>query len=75
MAPVKVDPDRVREFRDAECFYKWLGKHHDKESELWIKIHKLDSGLASVPASASGGLLGVPLAGRPTGKLFPDQQT
>jgi len=48
MASVKVDPDKVREFKDAECFYKWLGKRHDKESELWIKIHKLDSGLTSI---------------------------
>jgi uncharacterized protein YdeI (YjbR/CyaY-like superfamily) len=48
MAPVKVDPDKVREFRDAECFYAWLEKHHDKEYELWIKIHKVDSGLRSI---------------------------
>ena len=48
MAPVKVDPDKVREFKDAERFYKWLGKHHDRESELWIKIHKLNSGLTSI---------------------------
>lgn len=48
MAPVKVDPNKVREFKDAERFYKWLGKHHDKEPELWIKIHKLDSGLTSI---------------------------
>ena len=48
MAPVKVDPDKVREFKDAESFYTWLGKHHDKEPELWIKIHKVDSGLDSI---------------------------
>jgi uncharacterized protein YdeI (YjbR/CyaY-like superfamily) len=48
MAPIKVDPDKVREFKDAESFYKWLGKHHDKEDEVWIKIHKLGSGLASI---------------------------
>ena len=48
MAPVKVDPDKVREFRNAESFYRWLAKHHDKEDELWIKIHKLGSGLASI---------------------------
>ena len=48
MPPIKVDPDKVREFKDAESFYRWLGKHHDKESELWIKIHKLDSGLTSI---------------------------
>ena len=48
MAPVKVDLDNVREFKDAQSFYKWLGKHHDKEDELWIKIHKVDSGLKSI---------------------------
>ena len=48
MAPIKVDPDKVREFKDPESFYKWLGKHHDREDELWIKIHKVDSGLKSI---------------------------
>ncbi|BCH26302.1 YdeI/OmpD-associated family protein [Mesorhizobium sp. L-8-3] len=48
MAPVKVDPDKVREFRDAESFYTWLGTHHDREEEVWIKIHKVDSGLESI---------------------------
>jgi uncharacterized protein YdeI (YjbR/CyaY-like superfamily) len=48
MAPVKVNLDKVREFKDAQSFYKWLGKHHDKEDELWIKIHKVDSGLKSI---------------------------
>ena len=45
MAPIEINPDNVREFKDAESFYKWLGKHHDKEDEVWIKIHKVDSGL------------------------------
>jgi uncharacterized protein YdeI (YjbR/CyaY-like superfamily) len=48
MGPIKVDPDKVREFRDAESFYKWLSRRHDKETELWIKIHKVDSGLESI---------------------------
>ena len=48
MAPVKIDPDKVRAFKDAESFYKWLGKNHDKEDEIWIKIHKVDSGLKSI---------------------------
>jgi uncharacterized protein YdeI (YjbR/CyaY-like superfamily) len=48
MAPIEVNPDRVREFKNAEGFCKWLRKHHDKESELWIKLHKVDSGLKSV---------------------------
>lgn len=48
MAPVKIDPAKVCEFKDAASFYKWLGKHHDKEDEVWIKIHKVDSGLKSI---------------------------
>ena len=48
MAPVKVDPDKVRAFKDAESFYKWLSKNHGKADEIWIKIHKVDSGLISI---------------------------
>ena len=48
MAPIKVDPDKVREFPDAESFYAWLGENHASEREVWIKIHKVGSGLASI---------------------------
>ena len=48
MAPVKVDPGNIREFRDAASFYKWLGKHHDKQDEIWIRIHKVASELKSI---------------------------
>ncbi|MBN9243594.1 MAG: YdeI/OmpD-associated family protein [Mesorhizobium sp.] len=53
MAPVNVDPSRVHEFADAAAFYAWLGKHHDREPEVWIKVHKVSSGLESItPAEA-----------------------
>jgi len=48
VAPITVNPDHVREFEDAEAFYRWLSAHHDRESELWIKIHKKGSGLKSI---------------------------
>ena len=48
MAPVRVDPDKVREFEDAEAFYAWLGRHHDQTDELWIKVHKVASGFKSI---------------------------
>lgn len=48
MASVHVDPAKVREFKTAEAFYKWLGRHHASESEVWIKIHKVGSGLKSI---------------------------
>ena len=45
---VKVDPKKVRAFKDAASFYAWLGKNHDKADELWLKIHKKDSGLKTI---------------------------
>ena len=48
MGPVTVDPKKVHEFKTADAFYKWLSKHHDKEDEVWIKIHKVGSGLKSI---------------------------
>ncbi|MCW3847624.1 YdeI/OmpD-associated family protein [Sphingomonas sp. LB-2] len=48
MAAVKVDPAKVCEFKDAEAFYAWLGKRHDSADEVWIKIHKVGSGLPSI---------------------------
>ncbi len=50
MAPIHVNPDKVRTFKDADAFYKWLGKHHDREDEIWIKLHKAGSGLKSITA-------------------------
>lgn len=50
MAPVYVDPDKVLEFKDEQAFYDWLAKHHDSWEEVWIKIHKVDSGLPSITA-------------------------
>jgi uncharacterized protein YdeI (YjbR/CyaY-like superfamily) len=48
MPPVEVDPAKVREFEDAAAFYDWLGRHHDLETEVWIKLHKVGSGLRSI---------------------------
>ena len=48
MAPMVVDPARVREFPDFEAFHDWLAKHHDREPEVWIRMHKKGSGLASI---------------------------
>src|SRR5262245_27700975 len=48
MAPVKVDPAKIRAFRDAAGFYTWLAKNHDKAGEIWVKIHKKNSGLKSI---------------------------
>ncbi|MGV8929439.1 MAG: YdeI/OmpD-associated family protein [Brevundimonas sp.] len=43
-----VDPARVREFADFQTFHDWLAQHHEHEPEIWIKMHKKGSGLASI---------------------------
>ena len=48
MAPVTVDPGKVHEFKDADAFYIWLGENHDRADEVWIRIHKIGSGLPSI---------------------------
>lgn len=48
MPSIEVDPDNTHEFKDAASFYQWLGRHHDKRDEVWIKIHKVGSGLKSI---------------------------
>jgi uncharacterized protein YdeI (YjbR/CyaY-like superfamily) len=48
MPGVQVDPRKVHEFEDEQAFEAWLRKNWNKEQELWIKIHKLRSGLRSI---------------------------
>ena len=48
MASVLVDPGKTHEFKTAQAFHRWLARNHDKETEVWIKIHKVDSGLKSI---------------------------
>ena len=53
MAEFKVNPDHVHAFKDMKTLETWYRKNHAKEDELWIKVHKKDSGLKSVtPAEA-----------------------
>jgi len=51
MAPVVPDPRRIETFASEVAFGTWLAAHHDSEPEVWIKIHKKSSGLASVTAA------------------------
>ena len=50
MAAVVVDPAHVQEFVDSDAFHAWLSKHHASETEMWIKIHKVGSGLPTITA-------------------------
>jgi uncharacterized protein YdeI (YjbR/CyaY-like superfamily) len=42
------DPRKIQAFASAIAFERWLSQRHDEETELWLKIHKKDSGLPTV---------------------------
>lgn len=48
MAPIIPNPKTIRSFRTQAAFEAWLSAHHDRETELWLKVHKKHSGLASI---------------------------
>jgi uncharacterized protein YdeI (YjbR/CyaY-like superfamily) len=48
MAAVYVDPRKVHAFETPEAFEAWLRAHHDRESEVWIRIYKKASQLPSI---------------------------
>lgn len=48
MAPIIPDPGTIKSFRTPQAFEAWLSKHHARDTEIWLKVHKKDSGLPSV---------------------------
>jgi len=51
VAAIVPNPDKIRSFPSEAAFEKWLAKNHARETELWLKLHKKGSGLASVTNS------------------------
>lgn len=48
MAPVIPNPRNIRGFSDEAAFEKWLRANHARETELWLKIYKKNSGVPTV---------------------------
>ena len=48
MAPIVPNPKKIRSFPSEAAFEKWMSANHAREDELWLKVHKKDSGLPSV---------------------------
>ena len=48
MAPIIPDPRTIKSFRTQAAFAAWLGKNHDRETEIWLKVHKKHSGEPSI---------------------------
>jgi uncharacterized protein YdeI (YjbR/CyaY-like superfamily) len=48
MARLVPDPSRIRSFHDVKAFETWLSTNHDRETELWLRIFKKGSQVATV---------------------------
>src|SRR5687767_2840749 len=48
MARIIPDPRTIKSFRTEAAFAAWMKANHAREAELWLKIHKKGSGLATV---------------------------
>jgi uncharacterized protein YdeI (YjbR/CyaY-like superfamily) len=48
MAPIIPNPKTIRSFSTEKAFEAWLSRNHARETEIWLKVHKKDSGLRSV---------------------------
>lgn len=48
MAPVIPNPKTIRSFRSQAVFEAWLFRNHARETELWLKIFKRDTGVPTV---------------------------
>jgi uncharacterized protein YdeI (YjbR/CyaY-like superfamily) len=48
VAPIVPNPKKIKSFRTEAAFATWLAVNHLREMELWLKIHKKDSGLPTV---------------------------
>jgi uncharacterized protein YdeI (YjbR/CyaY-like superfamily) len=48
MASFVPDPKKIKTFRTEAAFEAWLAANHARETEIWLKIHKKDSGLPTV---------------------------
>jgi uncharacterized protein YdeI (YjbR/CyaY-like superfamily) len=51
MAPIIPNPARIKSFRTEAAFAAWIRANHARETEIWLKIHKKDSGLPTVTAA------------------------
>lgn len=51
MAPLVPDPNRIHSFREVKAFEAWFSANHDREPDLWVRIFKKGSGVATVTAA------------------------
>lgn len=50
MAPIVPNPDAIKAFKTAAAFERWLKANHARAPEIWLRIFKKASGVATVTA-------------------------
>jgi len=48
VAPIIPNPKKIKSFKTEAAFEAWLSANHARETEIWLKVHKKNTGLASV---------------------------
>ena len=48
MAPIIPNPKKIKSFRTQAAFERWLSKNHARETEVWLRVYKKDSGVPTV---------------------------
>ena len=48
MPPIVPNPARIKAFRTEAAFERWLRRNHARETELWVRIYKKDSGVPTI---------------------------
>jgi uncharacterized protein YdeI (YjbR/CyaY-like superfamily) len=51
MAPITPDPKKIKSFRTEAAFETWLSRNYARETEIWVRIYKKDSGVPTVTAA------------------------
>ncbi|MGH7713579.1 MAG: YdeI/OmpD-associated family protein [Gemmatimonadaceae bacterium] len=48
MTPITPDSKKIKSFRTEAAFETWMRANHARETELWLRIYKKDSGVPTV---------------------------
>lgn len=48
MAPVTVDPEKIRPFADFQSYHDWLARHAGEWDEVWVQFFKKGSGVPTI---------------------------
>src|SRR3979490_1205785 len=56
MAPMIPNPKKIKSFKTEAAFESWLSANHARETEIWLKVHKKGSGVASGTCAPARGV-------------------